>query len=85
LPFLQFALLNSLTCVQVRLITILGNRGCVAVASFFGVPSPLEKSLDELESIQMEDKVKNALVKWINSGDAKANVRHLRKTVQLHM
>jgi hypothetical protein len=28
------------TCVQLRLITILGNCGCVAVASFLGVPSP---------------------------------------------
>jgi hypothetical protein len=34
----QFALLHSVTCVQLRLITILGNRGCVAVASFLGVP-----------------------------------------------
>jgi hypothetical protein len=32
----------SNTCVQLRLITILGNCGCVAVASFLGVPSPSE-------------------------------------------
>jgi hypothetical protein len=38
-PFPQFALLHSLTCVQRRLITILGNCDCVAVASFLGVPS----------------------------------------------
>jgi hypothetical protein len=38
--FPQFALLHSVTCVQLRLITILGNCGCVAVASFLGVPSP---------------------------------------------
>jgi hypothetical protein len=36
----QFALLHSVTCVQLGLITILGNCGCVAVASFLGVPSP---------------------------------------------
>jgi hypothetical protein len=40
--FPQFALLHSVTCVQLRLITILGNCGCVAVASFLGVPSPLD-------------------------------------------
>jgi hypothetical protein len=39
--FPQFALLHSVTCVQLRLITILRNRGCVAVASFLGVPSAL--------------------------------------------
>jgi hypothetical protein len=38
--FPQFALLHSVTCVQLRLIRILGNCGCVAVASFLGVPSP---------------------------------------------
>jgi hypothetical protein len=37
---LQYALLHSVTCVQLRLITILRNCGCVAVASFLGVPSP---------------------------------------------
>jgi hypothetical protein len=42
LPFPQLALLDSLTCVQLRLITVLGHCGCVAVASFLGVPSPLE-------------------------------------------
>jgi hypothetical protein len=36
LPFPQFALLHSVTCV------LLGNRGCVAVASFLGVPSAQE-------------------------------------------
>jgi hypothetical protein len=40
LPFAQIALLHSVTCVQLRLITVLGNCGCVAVASFLGVPSP---------------------------------------------
>jgi hypothetical protein len=40
LPFTQFALLHSVTCAQLRLIRILGNCGCVAVASFLGVPSP---------------------------------------------
>jgi hypothetical protein len=40
LPFPQFALLHSVTCVQLRLTTILGNCGCVAVASFLGVLSP---------------------------------------------
>jgi hypothetical protein len=39
--FPQFSLLHSVTCVQIRLITILGNCGCVAVASFLGVLSPL--------------------------------------------
>jgi hypothetical protein len=47
----------------------------------------LEKSLDELESIQMEDEVKNLLVtiinSVINSGDAKAMVRHMWKAVKL--
>jgi hypothetical protein len=42
LPFPQYALLHSVTCVQLRLITILGSCGCVAVASFFGVPSAVE-------------------------------------------
>jgi U3 small nucleolar RNA-associated protein 14 len=41
----------------------------------------LEKSLDELKSIQMEEEVKNVPVTLIslvvNSGDAKAMVRHL--------
>jgi hypothetical protein len=37
----QYALLRSATCVQLRLITILGNCGCVAVASFLGVSWPL--------------------------------------------
>jgi hypothetical protein len=40
--FPQFALLHSVTYVQLRLITVLGNCGCVAVASFLGVPSPLQ-------------------------------------------
>jgi hypothetical protein len=38
LPFPQFALLHSVTCVQLRLITILGNCGCVTVASFLVCP-----------------------------------------------
>jgi hypothetical protein len=37
--FLQYALLHSVTYVQLRLITILGNCGCVEVASFLDVPS----------------------------------------------
>jgi hypothetical protein len=45
----------------------------------------LEKSLDELESIQMEDEVKNVLVTIvIISGDPKAMVGHLWKAVELH-
>jgi hypothetical protein len=40
LPFPEFALPHSVTCVELRLIAILGNCGCVAVASFLGVPSP---------------------------------------------
>jgi hypothetical protein len=48
----------------------------------------LEKSLDELESIQMEDEVKNVLVTIINlvinSGDAKTMVGRLWKAVELH-
>jgi hypothetical protein len=50
-------------------------------------PDDVEKSLDELESIQMEDDVKNILVTiinlMINSGDAKAISRHLWKAVEL--
>jgi hypothetical protein len=41
LLFPQFALLHSVTCVRLSLIVILGNCGCVAVASFLGVLSPL--------------------------------------------
>jgi hypothetical protein len=48
----------------------------------------LEKSLEGLESIQMEDEVKNVLVTTINlvinSGDTKAMVRHMWKAVELH-
>jgi hypothetical protein len=48
----------------------------------------LEISLDELESFQMKDEVKNILVMIIdlviNSGHAKAMVRHLWKAVKLH-
>jgi hypothetical protein len=40
LSFSQFALLHSVTCVQLRLIKILGYYGCVAVASVLGVPLP---------------------------------------------
>jgi hypothetical protein len=46
LQFPQYALLHSVTCVQLRLITILGNCGCVAVASFLGVPSLLGSDLE---------------------------------------
>jgi hypothetical protein len=35
----RVALLHSVTCVQLRLITILGNRGCVVLASILGVSS----------------------------------------------
>jgi hypothetical protein len=42
LPFPQFALLHSLTCVKLRLLTILGNCGCVGVASFLSVPPVLQ-------------------------------------------
>jgi hypothetical protein len=42
LPYPQFLLRHSVTCVQIRLIAILGNCGCVAVASFLGVPPPLD-------------------------------------------
>jgi hypothetical protein len=38
--FPEYALLHSVTCVELRLITILENCDCVAVASFRGVPSP---------------------------------------------
>jgi hypothetical protein len=39
LPFPHFAMLHSVTRVQLRP-KVLGNCGCVAVASFLGVPSP---------------------------------------------
>jgi hypothetical protein len=42
LPLPQYALLHSVTCVQLRLITILENYSFVAVASFLGVPPPEE-------------------------------------------
>jgi hypothetical protein len=48
----------------------------------------LEKSLDQLESVQTEDEDKNVPVTInnlvINSGDSKAMVRHLWKSVELH-
>jgi hypothetical protein len=48
----------------------------------------LEESLEELESIQTADGVKNVFVTIINlvinSGDVKAIVRHLWKAVELH-
>jgi hypothetical protein len=48
----------------------------------------LESSLDELDSIRMEDEVQNVLVTIINlmisSGKAKLMVRHLWKAVELH-
>jgi hypothetical protein len=44
--------------------------------------------LNELESIQIEDEVRNVLVTVINlvinSGDVKAMVRHLWKAIELH-
>jgi hypothetical protein len=47
----------------------------------------LEKSSDELRSIQMEDEVNNVLVAIINlvinSGNAKAMVRHVWKAGEL--
>jgi hypothetical protein len=42
-PFPQFAVLHSVTCVEFRPTKILGNCSCVAVASFLGVPSPLDR------------------------------------------
>jgi hypothetical protein len=48
----------------------------------------LEKPSDEVESIQMENEVKNLLATiinlLINSGDAKAMLRHLWKAIELH-
>jgi hypothetical protein len=48
----------------------------------------LEKSLDELENIQMEEEVTNILVTIISlvikSEDAEAMVRHLWKAAELH-
>jgi hypothetical protein len=48
----------------------------------------LEKSLDELEYIYMEDEVKNLLMMIINlvinSADAKGMARHLWKATELH-
>jgi hypothetical protein len=42
LPFPQFAQLQTVTCVQLGLITVLGNCGCVVFASTLGLPSALE-------------------------------------------
>jgi hypothetical protein len=48
----------------------------------------LETSLDKLESVKMEDEVKNVLMTIINLVikyvDAKAMARNLRKAVELH-
>jgi hypothetical protein len=48
----------------------------------------LQKSLDNLQSTQMEDEVKNILVMIINLvinyGDAKTTVKHQWKAVKLH-
>jgi hypothetical protein len=41
LPYPQFALLPSVTWVQLRLIKVFGNCGCVVVASFLGEPSAI--------------------------------------------
>jgi hypothetical protein len=49
--FPQFALLHSVTCVQLGLIAILGNCGCVTVASFLGVPSSLALSVTNLRHL----------------------------------
>jgi hypothetical protein len=48
---LQYALLHSVTCVQLRPIRVLGNCGCVAVASFLGVPSPLYAIIGTLQNL----------------------------------
>jgi hypothetical protein len=40
--FPQFALLHSVTFVQLRLKTVFGNCGCVAVSSFLGMPLSLK-------------------------------------------
>jgi hypothetical protein len=41
----QFALLHSVTRVQLWLIRIIGYSGCLAIASFLRVPSPLPSLL----------------------------------------
>jgi hypothetical protein len=41
LLFLKFALLHSVPHVQLSLVTILRNCGCIAVAILLGVPLPL--------------------------------------------
>jgi hypothetical protein len=50
--------------------------------------SSIDQMVLELESIQMEDEIKNVLVRIINlvisSGVAKAMVKHLWKAVELH-
>jgi hypothetical protein len=44
LPFPRFAQRHLLTCVQLWLITLLGNRGCVTAASFLYVPPALNSA-----------------------------------------
>jgi hypothetical protein len=48
----------------------------------------LEKSVDELEFIQMEDEVKNILVTinnfMMNSRDVEGMVRHVWKAIEFH-
>jgi hypothetical protein len=51
--FPQYALPHSVTCVQLRLITVLGNCGCVAVASFLGVPAPLDRAATVISTMQL--------------------------------
>jgi hypothetical protein len=45
----QFALHHSGHCLQLWLITIFGNCGCVTVVSFLGVPSPLIFSVCDID------------------------------------
>jgi hypothetical protein len=54
LPFPRFELLRLFPRVQLSLITILGNCGCVAVASFFGVPPPLNSLLSTVVDLCYE-------------------------------
>jgi hypothetical protein len=53
MQFPQFALIHSVTCGPLRLITILGNCGYVAVASFL-VPTPLQSWVSKLRDGKSE-------------------------------
>jgi hypothetical protein len=53
----QFALLHTVICDQLRLITILGNCGCVAVVSFLGVPSTLGMRVTNESCVPKETKM----------------------------